>query len=89
MNTATKAASTKTYIMNNRYYDVGSDPASYRLTVVTGKPGSGKTQHLKLSIKSMLRLDAKAIVVDAHGAFGGVSNVLLYIIRSPVKSNFY
>lgn len=74
MNTATKAASTKTYIMNNRYDDVGSDQAAYRLTVVTGRPGSGKTQHLKLSIKSMMRLDAKAIVVDAHGAFKPFGN---------------
>lgn len=74
MNTATKAASTKTYIMNNGYHDVGSDQAAYRLTVVTGRPGSGKTQHLKLSIKSMMRLDAKAIVVDAHGAFKPFGN---------------
>ena len=74
MNTANQQPNTKTYIMNNRYDDVGSDQDAYRLTVVTGRPGSGKTQHLKLSIKSMMRLDAKAIVVDAHGAFKPFGN---------------
>lgn len=74
MNTATQPPNTEAHTINNYHRNVGSDQDAYRLTVVTGKPGSGKTQHLKLSIKSMLRLDAKAIIVDAHVAFKPFGN---------------
>ena len=54
--------------------DISSHPATFnpseQLYVVTGEPGSGKTTHLKLYVKGMIKLQsAAAYIVDANPTF--------------------
>ena len=75
-----KTGSGVAFHLKDYYANAGQFNPSKQLYVVTGKPGSGKTAHLKLYIKTMIKaLGAAAYVIDANPTF----------IFSPDYSNAY
>jgi len=70
MHTAIATQTQSDNVMHIKKNTIVTNKKIHSLEVVTGKPGSDKTTHLKLMCKSMIKvLNTHVIIVDGYGKF--------------------